>query len=31
MDIELGSKINPQMLTSVDWPTGSIPQGRSPT
>jgi len=27
MDIELGSKINPQMLTSVDWPTGSIPQG----
>jgi len=27
MDIELGSKINPQMLTSVDWPTGSVPQG----
>jgi pilus assembly protein CpaB len=27
MDIELGSKINPQMLTSVDWPTGSIPPG----
>jgi pilus assembly protein CpaB len=27
MDIELGSKITPQMLTSVDWPTGSIPQG----
>lgn len=27
MDIELGSKVNPQMLTSVDWPTGSVPQG----
>ena len=27
MDIELGSKINPQMLKSVDWPTGSIPEG----
>ena len=27
VDIELGSKINPQMLTSVDWPTGSVPQG----
>jgi pilus assembly protein CpaB len=26
-DIELGSRINPQMLTSVDWPTGSVPQG----
>jgi pilus assembly protein CpaB len=27
MDIELGSKINPQMLTTVDWPAGSVPQG----
>jgi pilus assembly protein CpaB len=27
MDIELGSKLNPQMLTMVDWPSGSIPQG----
>ena len=27
VDIELGSKINPQMLTSVDWPTGSVPPG----
>ncbi len=27
MDIELGSKINPQMLKSVDWPTGSVPEG----
>ena len=27
MDIELGSKLNPQMLTTVDWPSGSMPQG----
>lgn len=27
MDIELGSRLNPQMLTSVDWPSGSVPQG----
>lgn len=27
MDIELGSKLNPQMLTTVDWPSGSVPQG----
>ena len=27
MDIELGSKINLQMLKSVDWPTGSVPEG----
>lgn len=27
MDIELGSKLNPQMLTIVDWPSGSVPQG----
>jgi pilus assembly protein CpaB len=27
MDIELGSKINPQMLTAVDWPSGSVPPG----
>ena len=27
MDIELGSKLNPQMLTMVDWPSGSMPQG----
>lgn len=27
MDIELGSKLNPQMLTIVDWPSGSLPQG----
>ncbi len=26
-DIELGSRINPQMLTSVDWPSGSVPTG----
>lgn len=26
-DIQLGSKLNPQMLTTVDWPTGSIPSG----
>lgn len=27
VDIEMGSRINPQMLTSVDWPSGSIPPG----
>ncbi|AMO24453.1 Flp pilus assembly protein CpaB [Ramlibacter solisilvae] len=27
VDIELGSKINAQMLTMVDWPTGSTPEG----
>jgi pilus assembly protein CpaB len=27
MDIELGSKLGPQMLTTVDWPSGSVPQG----
>jgi len=26
-DIELGSKINPQMLSIIDWPSGSIPAG----
>jgi pilus assembly protein CpaB len=27
VDIELGSKINPQMLTTVKWPSDSVPQG----
>lgn len=27
VDIELGSKINPQMLTTVEWPSGSVPTG----
>lgn len=27
MDIELGSKLHPQMFTTVDWPSGSTPQG----
>ncbi len=27
VDIELGGKINPQMLTTVDWPIGSVPTG----
>lgn len=27
VDIEMGSRVNPQMLTSVDWPSGSIPPG----
>lgn len=26
-DIGLGTKINPQMLTLVDWPAGAVPQG----
>jgi pilus assembly protein CpaB len=27
MDIELGNRLNPQMLKTVDWPTGSVPPG----
>ena len=27
VDIELGGRINPQMLTTTDWPSGSIPPG----
>lgn len=27
VDIELGSKINPQMLTTVSWPAGAVPEG----
>jgi pilus assembly protein CpaB len=27
VDIELGTKINPQMIAQVDWPSGSVPDG----
>lgn len=27
VDIQMGSKVNPQMLTTVDWPAGSLPPG----
>lgn len=27
VDIELGSKINPQMLSVIDWPSSSVPPG----
>ena len=27
VDIELGTRINPQMLTLVDWPAASVPEG----
>src|ERR1700692_296718 len=27
IDLELGSKLNPQMLSLVDWPQGSMPAG----
>lgn len=27
VDIELGTRLNPQMLTTVEWPSGSVPQG----
>ena len=27
VDIELGSKVNAEMLSSVDWPSGSVPAG----
>ena len=28
-DIQLGNRINPEMLTLADWPSGSIPPGAS--
>ncbi|WP_418128159.1 Flp pilus assembly protein CpaB [Variovorax sp. 278MFTsu5.1] len=27
VDIELGSRVNPQMLTTIDWPSASVPNG----
>ena len=27
VDIDLGSKVTPQMLSTVDWPSGSVPPG----
>jgi len=27
VDIELGSRINPQMMTVTEWPSGSVPTG----
>ncbi len=30
VDVELGSKLTPQMLTVVDWPTGVLPPGAFP-
>ncbi len=27
VDIELGSRVNPQMLTTVAWPTSAVPSG----
>lgn len=27
VDIELGTKVNPQMLTTAEWPSGSLPPG----
>ena len=27
VDIEPGSKVNAEMLTSIDWPSGSVPSG----
>ena len=27
VDIELGSRLNPQLLKTVDWPSGSVPAG----
>jgi pilus assembly protein CpaB len=27
VDIEPGSRLNPQMLSTVDWPSGSVPTG----
>ena len=30
-DIEMGRKLAPHMLSTVDWPTGSVPPPRGPT
>lgn len=27
VDIELGSRLNPQMVKAVDWPSGNVPEG----
>ncbi len=27
VDIELGSRLNPQLLKTIDWPSGSVPAG----
>lgn len=27
VDIELGSRLNPQLLKAIDWPSGSLPAG----
>ena len=27
IDIELGSRLNPQLLKTIDWPSGSVPSG----
>ena len=27
VDIELGSRLNPQLLKTIDWPSGSLPSG----
>jgi pilus assembly protein CpaB len=27
VDVDLGSRLNPQMLTTADWPSGSMPEG----
>ena len=27
VDVDLGSKLTPEMLRTIDWPSGSIPQG----
>jgi pilus assembly protein CpaB len=27
MDIDLGSRLNPQQLKTIDWPSGSLPNG----
>ncbi len=27
IDIELGSRLNPQLLKTIDWPSGSVPAG----
>ena len=27
VDIELGSRLNPQVLKTIDWPSGSLPSG----
>lgn len=31
LDVQMGSRLSPEMIQMVDWPTGSVPAGAFPT